>query len=151
MDTGSNIIMGGLIVQIVSFSVFVLVGVKFHVNMHKAGATVSDKSSQVLTKSAPWEKHLVTLYIGSSLILIRSIMRLIEYAQGNDGYLISHEVFLYSFDSVPMFFVMILFAITHPSEINAHLKGAGAKVVKRIVQVYSLENAEDRSAPMQEV
>lgn len=160
-NTGSKIIMGGLVVQIVFFSVFVLVGVKFHLNMRRgsggAAATTTtttgnDKSNQSSTKSAvSWEKHLVTLYIGSSLILIRSIMRLIEYAQGNDGYLISHEVFLYTFDSVPMFFVMILFAITHPSEINAHLKGAGAKVIENIVQVYSLENVEARYTTLQEV
>ncbi|KAK6364034.1 hypothetical protein LTS17_012568 [Exophiala oligosperma] len=159
-NTGSKIIMGGLVVQIVFFSVFVLVGVKFHLNMRRGSGgaatttttTGNDKSNQSSTKSAvSWEKHLVTLYIGSSLILIRSIMRLIEYAQGNDGYLISHEVFLYTFDSVPMFFVMILFAITHPSEINAHLKGAGAKVIENIVQVYSLENVEARYTTLQEV
>lgn len=31
------------------------------------------------------------LYIAAGLIMIRSLFRLFEYAQGNSGYVISHE------------------------------------------------------------
>jgi hypothetical protein len=34
---------------------------------------------------------------------------LVEYIQGNDGYLISHEAFLYGFDAALMFLNMVIF------------------------------------------
>lgn len=60
---------------------------------------------------------MLVLYASSILILVRSIFRLIEYAQGNDGYLISHEVFMYVFDAMLMFFTMVVMSIYHPSEL----------------------------------
>lgn len=56
---------------------------------------------------------------------------------GNDGYLISHEVFLYIFDALLMFLVMVIFAVVHPSEINAQLRGPGAKRIEKGVFAYS--------------
>jgi hypothetical protein len=35
--------------------------------------------------------------------------------QGNDGYVISHEVFLYVFDAAMMFLVMGVMNVFHPS------------------------------------
>jgi hypothetical protein len=57
---------------------------------------------------------------------------------GNDGYLISHEVYLYIFDALLMFFVMVLFAIVHPSEINAELRGPGAKKIEKGIFAYAM-------------
>ena len=49
--------------------------------------------------------------------MIRSILRVIEYIQGNDGYILGHEAFLYIFDTLSMVVTMILFNIWHPSKI----------------------------------
>ena len=57
------------------------------------------------------------LYIGSGLIMVRSAFRAIEYLQGFDGYLLSHEVYLYIFDAVLMVLAMALFNYVHPSEV----------------------------------
>ncbi|KIX01520.1 uncharacterized protein Z518_09246 [Rhinocladiella mackenziei CBS 650.93] len=116
MTTGEKIIIGGLVLQILFFSFFIIVGITFHIRMHRM------PTSKVLSSGSTahvWKKHLYALYGGSLLILVRSVFRLIEYAQGNDGYLISHEVYLYIFDSVLMVAAMILFAVIHPSEVNA--------------------------------
>lgn len=65
------------------------------------------------------------LYASSMLIMIRSVFRLIEYLQGNNGYLLHHEIFLYIFDAVLIFITMVIFNICHPSEIGRLLaKGA---------------------------
>jgi hypothetical protein len=136
MTTGEHIIIGGLLVQIIFFSFFVIVAVTFHKRMSKM------PTSRVLADSrigSAWKKHIYVLYGGSCFILIRSVMRLIEFAQGNDGYLISHEWFLYVFDSTLMFITMVIFAIVHPSELNALLKGGNGRVVRRAVSVYSMK------------
>lgn len=49
--------------------------------------------------------------------MVLSVFRAIEYLQGFDGYLLRHEAYLYIFDAVLMFLVMVLFNYIHPSEI----------------------------------
>lgn len=49
--------------------------------------------------------------------MTRSVFRLIEYAMGNDGYLLRHEEFLYVFDGVLMLAAMTLYNIVHPSSL----------------------------------
>ena len=66
----------------------------------------------------PWKRHLYNLYFASTLIMIRSIFRVAEYIQGNAGYLLSHEVFLYVFDAVLMLLVMVSFNWIHPSQVT---------------------------------
>ena len=56
------------------------------------------------------------LYFASMLILVRSIIRVIEYIQGNDGYILSHEYFLYIFDASLMFIAIAAFNLVHPSQ-----------------------------------
>ena len=52
---------------------------------------------------------IITLIVCSILIFIRSIVRVIEYLQGNHGYIISHEVFLYTLDGLMMLINMFIF------------------------------------------
>lgn len=66
----------------------------------------------------PWKRHLYALYVASALIMVRSVFRVVEYLQGNDGYLLRHEVFLYIFDALLMFAVLILFNVVHPAQIT---------------------------------
>lgn len=75
----------------------------------------------------PWKKHLIALYAGSALILVRSVYRLVEYLQGgSSGYIIEHEWTLYVFDAVLMLGTMFVFFWIHPSEIRALLRGGNA-------------------------
>jgi hypothetical protein len=58
--------------------------------------------------------------------MIRSVFRVVEYVQGFSGYLLSHEVYLYIFDSTLMFCVMAMFNFVHPSEVVALVNGGKA-------------------------
>jgi len=132
VHTGEKIIIGGLVVQLLFFGFFIVTGFMFHVRM------LREPTAKLFSESIPWKRQLNTLYGASLLILIRCIFRLIEYAQGNDGYLISHEVFLYIFDAVLMFATMVLMAWIHPSEITALLQNGKGRAIRRVVSVYSL-------------
>lgn len=122
LHNGERIIIIGLIVQIVFFSLFAVTAAMFHMRLSNALTT------KALASGVPWQGYLSTLYIAAGLIMVRSLFRLIEYTQGNSGYLISHEVYLYIFDSVLMFLTMGLFAWKHPSQINAKIRGGGTAV-----------------------
>lgn len=65
-----------------------------------------------------WKRHFVVLYVASALILIRGVFRVIEYLQGNSGFLISHEAFLYIFDALLMAAFMFIFLIWYVDDIR---------------------------------
>jgi len=121
MRTGSNVVVGGLCSQILFFGFFLVVAVVFYTRIRRSPTVRSSPGSGI-----PWRKHLHALYAASALIMIRSIFRVVEYIQGNDGYLMRHEAYSYVFDSVLMLGVMILFNIIHPSEVQALLRGGKA-------------------------
>lgn len=132
LHLGENVIIGGLIVQIAFFTCFVVVAGLFHRRMARL------PTRKALAEALPWAKHLRVLYAGSALIWVRCVFRIVEYAQGNDGYLISHEVYLYIFDASLMALVMALFAIWHPSEVTALIRRRGAKKIERGVKLESV-------------
>ncbi|CAI7640297.1 unnamed protein product [Penicillium palitans] len=117
-STGQNVIIGGLIVQIVFFGFFLLTSLIFQKRLgsHAEARAVADQY--------PWRKHMWALQLASILVLIRSVIRVVEYAQGTHGYLMQHEVFIYVFDGLLMFAMMVIFVIIHPSEVN-YLLGRG--------------------------
>ncbi|OLN88264.1 Protein RTM1-like protein 1 [Colletotrichum chlorophyti] len=119
LNNGAKVIIVGLFIQLICFGFFIVIAVAFHRSINKAPTGRSNSS-------IPWRRHMGALYLGSFLIMVRSIFRAVEYLQGFDGYLLSHEAYLYLFDAVLMFLVMILFNYIHPAEIVAILAMGGA-------------------------
>lgn len=66
------------------------------------------------------------LYVGSLLIMVRSIFRVVEYLMGNNGFLLRHEYLVYIFDATLMFLVMVLFLWIHPSQLRSSLSSEEA-------------------------
>lgn len=118
-DTGENVILGGLFVQIAFFGFFLMSAIIFQlrISRHPTMESVADY--------VPWQKHMAALHASSVLILIRSIIRVVEYIQGTEGVILSNEVYLYVFDGLLMFLVMVVFVVVHPSEVNC-LLGRGS-------------------------
>lgn len=69
-------------------------------------------------KTAPWRMHMWALFATSGLIFLRSVFRVVEYVQGDNGYLLSHEVYLYVFDAALMIAVLVILNLIHPSQIR---------------------------------
>ncbi|KAL5592669.1 hypothetical protein FOBRF1_006890 [Fusarium oxysporum] len=116
-DIGEKLIVAGLFVQIVFFGCFVVTAALFHLRLHRTPTRI------VIASKPPYLRHLVALYITSVLIFIRSIVRVVEFVQGFDGFIISHEIFIYLFDAVPMLAVMMILNWVHPSEVKQLLTG----------------------------
>jgi hypothetical protein len=71
---GENIILGGLILQILIFGLFVVVASIWH---RKMNAQPTAAATQV-----PWKKYIWFLYATSLCITARNLCRVIEYAMG---------------------------------------------------------------------
>jgi hypothetical protein len=109
---GENIIIGGLIFQILIFGVFCFVSLNFHLRFRRHGPQES-------YHDVPWQSALIVLYTTSLLIMVRNIFRVIEYAMGQNGYLLTNEWCVYVFDGTLMFFTMVLFAAWYPNRLFA--------------------------------
>ncbi|CAK7200204.1 hypothetical protein SEUCBS139899_002895 [Sporothrix eucalyptigena] len=109
--TGQNIIVGGLVFQIVAFAVFIIsVGV-FDLRCRRMAVPVAPRI-------------LPMLYVTSFLVMLRNIVRAAEYAGGQDGYLLLHEWVIYVLDGAPMLLVMGAFAAGYPSVLKKDTKNA---------------------------
>lgn len=109
---GEKLIIVGLFVQICVFGFFVVTSVLFHYRL------LSRPTPEATKAVVPWKRHLWVLYVTSAIILVRSIFRVVEYLQGNGGYLISHEIFLYIFDTILMAAVMFIFIIWYVEDLH---------------------------------
>jgi len=114
------VVIAGLTLQLLWFIFFVAVAGTFHGRMKRFPTALSQRPE------IRWESHLHTLYFVSALIMVRSLFRVIEYIQGNAGYFLSTEAFLYAFDTVPMLLVVIWLHWRHPGEIGLLLRGQPA-------------------------
>ncbi|PKX97944.1 RTA1 domain-containing protein [Aspergillus novofumigatus IBT 16806] len=109
LSTGEHIIIGGLVVQLIWFSLFLGTTIKFHIGVQNG------PTRKVVNSQPPWERHIYAMYSGSLLIF----------------------PYMYIFDGVLMLLNMGVFAWIHPSEINALLK-PGNKAIRRVYLVYSV-------------
>ncbi|KAB5522893.1 RTA-like protein [Coniochaeta sp. 2T2.1] len=114
MKTGENVVVAGLILQVVMFGVFIVTGLHFNVRFRKNAPV--ERWAHV-----PWQRTLNMLYVTSSFVMVRNIFRVVEYVGGNDGYLLSTEWPIYVFDGVLMLATMSWFFWRYPSEIKEHL------------------------------
>tara|TARA_R110002003_G_scaffold107_10_gene9042 strand:- start:9062 stop:9772 length:711 start_codon:yes stop_codon:yes gene_type:complete len=71
---GENIILGGLILQILIFGFFVVVAGVWH---RRLSAIPTAAAAEI-----PWKKYILFLYASSVFITVRNLCRVIEYAMG---------------------------------------------------------------------
>ncbi|CAK7212607.1 hypothetical protein SCUCBS95973_001521 [Sporothrix curviconia] len=107
--TGQGIIVGGLVFQLVAFAVFITAVAVFDVRCRRLSIR-------------PARFILPMLYVTSLLVMLRNLMRVVEYAMGQDGYLLLHEWPIYTLDGVPMLIVMAVFAAGYPSKLKQGVK-----------------------------
>ncbi|KAI9172729.1 Protein RTA1 [Paramyrothecium foliicola] len=110
---GQKIVIAGLFVQVLIFGLFIVMAVLFHRRMLEQPTEVA------LNGSLPWQRHLNVLYTTSGIILVRSIFRIIEFIEGNEGFLVRHEIFLYFFDALLMAIVMGIFLFWYVGDLES--------------------------------
>lgn len=124
VGTGQNVIIGGLFVQIIFFGFFLFSALVFQRRL------LSHPTTGGLTDHLSWRKHIYALHTSSVLVLVRSVVRVVEYVQGTYGFIMSNEVFIYVFDGLLMFALMVVFLVVHPSEVNCLLGRGRAMTTK---------------------
>ncbi|KAI3574301.1 RTA1 like protein-domain-containing protein [Fusarium oxysporum f. sp. albedinis] len=115
---GENIVIGGLVIQVLFFGLFVVAAVIFQLRYRKIGSNWRAVGSSNTASVFDWERMLMMLYATSALILIRCFFRIVEYVMGADAYPLKNEWTLYIFDALLMAAVMVIFYIWYPSRVQ---------------------------------
>ncbi|EXJ79695.1 hypothetical protein A1O3_07977 [Capronia epimyces CBS 606.96] len=115
INRGRNVVLTGLALQLTTFGFFVVAALRLLVLLRTRLRTIP------LPQERNWPLFLVMVNVANVLILIRTTLRLVEYAMGNSNYLLNHEWYFYVFDSVLMFFVVLVFIVFHPGHYLPYL------------------------------
>lgn len=115
-NLGSNIIVGGLIFQIIIFGIFIIAAFMFNTKFCR------DSSPTGMSTDIPWQQALNMLYVTSLFIMARNIFRAVEYAMGSDGYLLGVEWGVYVFDAALMTLTMAWFLWRYPNRLRQSSK-----------------------------
>lgn len=108
---GRIILIAGLVVQLCALSVFIITSLYLYLRVRKEAGPFLDSSF------VRWRRYFRTIEAVTVVMIIRSIVRAVEYLQGQGGFVISHEIFIYLFDALPMFLVMLFFLVVHPGRL----------------------------------
>lgn len=120
MEISRNVVLGGLVAQVVAlgFFVFMTWHARRGIRKGKVWAVMVDPGLR-------WENHFRALEAVTCLVIVRSLVRLVEYAQGEDGFVRTHEVFIYLFDAALMLLAMVVYLVLHPARLIRDARGAG--------------------------
>lgn len=129
INIGEDTILAGLWLQIVFFGFFVACSTVFHVRCRRKPTAASADPGM------PWQRMMIMLYTVSGLILVRSLFRVVEYIQGNAGFLLRNEWPIYVFDALLMALVMLIFLIWYPSTLRERVKYAGGEGVETLASL----------------
>lgn len=111
LSLGTSVTLAGLAFQIASLAAFISTAGFFHYRMTRT------RNDRVQRRPAGLARQMAVLYTASVLIFIRSVFRFAEYADGNDGFLMRNEVYLYLLDGLLMLIVMTLYIVYPPRQI----------------------------------
>jgi hypothetical protein len=104
---GTNIMVAGIVFQLVSISVFVYCSFDFLRRATRMGLLK-------VNEMGPITYMIGAMVVSVVVIYIRSIYRVVELAEGWDGYLITHEVYFVVLDGVMMVIAVAVFNFAHP-------------------------------------
>jgi hypothetical protein len=112
-DLGTNIMLGGVAFQVFTLSMFMALCAEFAVRvMRKSGEL--DMNFATVRESRRFRIFLYVLATSTITIMIRSVFRLIEMAQGWDGELAGNETMFFVLEGVMVIVAVGILNIWHP-------------------------------------
>ncbi|KAL8949697.1 MAG: hypothetical protein Q9222_004218 [Ikaeria aurantiellina] len=114
LSAGKAMLRASILLQVLSFLLFVVLEVVFHRRCIKAGILASDHHTAAVKPASNLRGILQLMYTSSIIISSRHIFRVVDVWQGASGYLETHEWPLYVFDGAFMFANTLMLNIWHP-------------------------------------
>ncbi|KAL1654077.1 Lipid-translocating exporter-like protein rta1 [Didymella pomorum] len=112
-DMGQKIMLIGLFVQLLFLGFFLSISLIFWKRMLRS----SKQYAVPQYGKHSWDALLKMVLAAAVIIILRCVFRVIEFAQGHSGYLVSHEIYMYIFDAAPMLVVQIMMHFVYAAEV----------------------------------
>ncbi|KAJ6100173.1 hypothetical protein N7467_001708 [Penicillium canescens] len=130
LDRGKHIAQAGVIIQLAAFGLFAVAAVRFNFTSKRFAKSLSERYEDLgekeyiidgIAKNKHWPALLRVVNLTTILILVRSVYRLVEFTEGNTGYLNTHEWPLYLFDALVIYPCVALFVYWYPARYLPYL------------------------------
>lgn len=131
-DMGQKIMLLGLFVQLLFLGFFLCISLVFWQRMSKS----SKKHAVPQYGKHAWDKLLKMVLGAAVIIILRCIFRVIEFAQGHSGYLVSHEIYMYIFDAAPMLVVQVMMHFVYAAEIFGVGRSSRLGKTESVIDLY---------------
>ncbi|KAI1397195.1 RTA1-domain-containing protein [Hypoxylon fuscum] len=160
LKNGKNIALTGLALQIIAFGLFSIVAARFHFSSQRFIAGLqsrlekADGGRAVFVQGTSrkinpnWRRLLYAVNVSCVLILIRSVFRVVEFAEGPTGTVMKQEWFMYVFDTLPIFLLVCCFCFFFP---GSYLPFMGFRVPKRPVDARQLSSQDGSAIGLRDV
>ncbi|KAN0065284.1 hypothetical protein ACQY0O_001119 [Thecaphora frezii] len=112
-QVGDKLFLAGVTLQGISYLFFTMLITVAMYRMRRLGA----RRGRLLPINHPIMVMIALFYFSSLCILIRSAYRIVEFAEGYNGYLISHEMYLMLLDSLPLILAIGTWAMCWPTRV----------------------------------
>ncbi|KAI0386241.1 RTA1-domain-containing protein [Hypomontagnella monticulosa] len=160
LKIGKDVALAGLTLQIVAFGLFTIIAARFHFTSQRFEARLqsrlenADRGRSVYVKGSSrkinpqWRRLLYAINASCVLILIRSVFRVVEFAEGPTGTVMQQEWFMYVLDTLPIFLVVVSFCLIFP---GSYLPYMGFRVPKQPEGARELQSADGSGIALREV
>ncbi|GFF80529.1 protein RTA1 [Aspergillus udagawae] len=112
MAIGKKAVLAGLIFALVVFGLFVWVAAVFHRRL--------DAEPTAVVMECPrlgWKKYMWTIYISCGMLMVRNLVRTIQFGSEKGSALNTEEVYIYVFDAALMACSIGLLIVWHPGRL----------------------------------
>lgn len=108
MSIGKKVVLAGLIFSLFVFAFFVWIAATLH-------RRLNNTPTDILTMNdLYWRRYMWALYAACSALMLRNLVRTIQFGVSKSSALNQKELFIYLFDAFPTFFSMLVLAVCHP-------------------------------------
>lgn len=108
MAIGKKVVLAGLIFSLVVFSFFIWIAVSLHRRL------LRNPTDILVMNNINWQQYMWSLYAACFALMLRNLVRTIQFGASKDSALNQKELYIYVFDGFLMFFSMVVLGVYHP-------------------------------------
>ncbi|KAL4966189.1 RTA1 domain-containing protein [Aspergillus stella-maris] len=125
ISIGNKVVIAGLVFTLVVFVGFVFLAIKFHRRLSAQPTGVSMSSEPSVRN---WKRYMFVLYGICGCMVLRNLVRTIEFAAPKGAAIRESEVYIYVFDGALMGVAMWVWVFWHPGRLVKRARRVGRGV-----------------------
>jgi hypothetical protein len=112
MDIGKKVVLAGLIFSLVVFAFFIYITAKFHRRLQQMPTPLINHNPNL-----HWQRYMVAIYVSCFALMLRNLVRTIQFGAGRTAQVNTKEAYIYVFDAFLMFLAMLVLIVYHPGRL----------------------------------